>query len=33
LIDYCLENGIDPSNKLWVDGRETEEELFEYMVL
>jgi len=33
LIDYCLVNGVDPSAKLWVDGKETEEELFEYMVL
>ena len=33
LIDYCLEHGVDPSAKLWVDGGETDEELFEYMVL
>tara|TARA_R110000744_G_scaffold279234_1_gene391492 strand:- start:47 stop:217 length:171 start_codon:yes stop_codon:yes gene_type:complete len=33
LIDYVLDNGIDPSCTLWIDDRETEETLFEYIVL
>lgn len=31
LIEHVLDRGIDPNNKLWVDGKETEQTLFEYM--